>query len=63
MAAELAEDPATSLIATVTTAAALGALRAAGEVWITTCGTADLGTLVQVAFEILAAGLRSPAPS
>jgi AcrR family transcriptional regulator len=57
IAADLGEDAATSLTARVTASAAVGAVRAATEVWLRAGGTDDPAVLVAEAFEILRAGL------
>lgn len=60
LADHLGEDPATSITAAVAAAATIGAIRAAAEVWAATEPAADLGNLVERAFELLADGLDSP---
>lgn len=61
VAEHLGEDPGTSITANVAAAAAIGATRAAAEVWLVTGGTSDLAALVEEAFELLADGFTTHA--
>jgi len=57
VAEALGEDPATSMSARVTAAAAIAAFRSAAEVWLARGGTGDLAPLIDEAFDVLTAGL------
>ena len=61
IAEHLGEPPEESMTANVVAAAAIGAVRAAGQVWLSTDDDADLGDLVAEAFELLADGLTRDA--
>ncbi|MEX2628125.1 MAG: TetR family transcriptional regulator [Ilumatobacteraceae bacterium] len=60
IAEHLGVDPTTSLVSTVTAAAAVGAARAATDVWLADGATGELADYVAAAYDLLAAGPVGP---
>ncbi len=63
IAEHLGVEPATSLVATVTAAAAVGAARAAVEVWLADGADGDIADYVTRAFDVLADVPPPPTPT